>query len=328
MIRVSLLAAFALSLFTANANSEQLDPYHQLRLYGNRVVGGSWHLQTENGPAQVHTYCWAVGHKFLLRHEWTEGGPNSLTIVGVDPVSQRQTGWSFSDQGEVFVVSYDVDRVNETEDSLKNFRSNAGDVLDSNGAAKVVWHNEDELTVEPAENDKLLNGKPAEKETWKRSKEEADTSWIEADPPAEIPGSCSIAAHLVGKRFIEGVLPTKKTFHGNTVVKWILAGKCLILTGATINEDQAAFGTVVIFVANPEGQQGRWWQFQSDGSVNEISVTPDGTTVDGTSTTGNGDKISFHGVFSLDGEKVRYKSKLSVNGGDPLPYGWSYRKID
>ena len=60
------MAILSCCVFAASCVAQQISPTQQLRDYGNKMVGGTWHQALPEDVAGVHTYKWALGNQYLL----------------------------------------------------------------------------------------------------------------------------------------------------------------------------------------------------------------------------------------------------------------------
>ena len=190
----SLILACACSYFLISSCIAQRPESRQhFQDFGEKIVGGTWHQQLPQDLTSRHTYKWALGHEYLISYRWHKRGPNSLTILGVDPESGIQTAWDFDDEGNVHVTVMKTDSLTPTTQEIE------------------------------------LSGKAAA------------------------------------------------------------------------------------------------WEFTSRGATSKMTFNENGKTIFGDNTQSNGEKRSFNGSFTLDGDTLRYKSKIGRKGEEPKPYGWNYR---
>jgi hypothetical protein len=308
----------ACGAYSANCSAQQLSPSEQLRTFGDSMVKGTWHQTLPANMTSKHTYKWALGKEFLIVFMQHEGKPNALAIVGVDPRTKRQTWWRFQDDGVVQITSVDVVPVTPTKDKVS---------VDGAGVFDAESKGSDVLEITPQAG-AMLDGKPAERESWKRSSEVSDLSWLDSDPSTTVAKQISLAPLLSGKKWIKGVLPEGIEFWGASHGKWILNGHFHIVTGSMANSDQTAWSDLVITGIDPKTGMGASWEFISTGAISEFSYDDSGMSIHGDHILSNGDKLIFKGDFSVDFDSLRYRSKTGPEGEEPKPYGWSYRNAE
>ena len=320
MLRFVLLTLVASSVFTASCLAQKVDSAQQLRTFGDKMVEGTWHQTFPKNVDSKHTYKWALGNQFLLVYLWHEDKPDALAVIGVDSKTKLQTWWRFQDDGDIKISSVDVESLTPTTDRVNL----AGDKAVGTGAFEVAWKDTDTLEITPQEG-ATQDGKAAGRESWKRSDEADDLPWIDAEAPTTIPDQLALARHFSGKKWIDGVMPDGTKFVGASHGKWILDGRFHISTESTAKSDQTTWSHLVIMGIDPTTKKAASWEFTSFGARSEITFDKGGMTIYGANTQSNGDEYSFEGQFTVDGNTLRYRSKIGQQGEEPKPYGWNYR---
>lgn len=319
MMRFVLLVA-ALCVYSPNCVAQQVDVSQQLRAFGHKMVEGTWHQKRPEDVVSRHTYKWALGNQYLLVYMWHQDKPNALAVTGIDPAKKLQTWWTFRDDGDIRITTVAVKTIAANKDKV----ALAGKNPVGSGSFEVIWKNSDTLEIIPLPGAKE-EGKDAARESWSRSDEVDDLSWIDAKAPATIPKQLTLARHFSGRKYIDGTMPEGTTFVGAGQGKWILNGKFHIFTGSTANSEQTTWSHLVIMGIDPETKEAASWEFTSRGARSDITYDKSGMTIFGANIRSNGDKYSFKGHFTVEGGRLHYKSEIGQAGQTPQPYGWNYR---
>lgn len=320
MIRLLLVSMIAFYVMPGICLAEKVGPAQQLQYFGNRMVQGTWVKKSPSeGAGSQHTYKWALGNNFVVCYQKNIGKPTALTIGGVDPKTKLQTWWSFQNDGSVQISRYDVERMSPTLDKVIHVDENN----ETKGIVDVEWEGEDTLLTRPKSGTDVSGAKLVEQK-WQRS-EDVDIEWLAAEQPANTPDQMWLARHVTGKKWIDGVMPDGSEFRGAGYGKWILNGKFHVFTSSTASNDQTTWSHLVMTGIDPNTKKVAAWEFTSDGATNYITFDESGQTIMGEGTLSDGSKHSFKGRFEMDGVVLRYKSKISLNGGEAKPYGWNFR---
>ena len=323
MIRLLLASMIAFYITPGNCLAEKVGPAQQLQYFGNRMMEGTWIQKSpSDGVGSQHVYKWALGNSFVLRYEKNAGKPDALTVGGVDPKTKLQTWWSFQNDGNIQITRADVDRVAPDADKVMLVDKD-GDTI---GVADVEYEGEDTLLIDP-QSGTDASGAKLVAEKWQRS-EDVDIGWLDAKQPAKTPAQMWLARHSTGKKWIDGVMPDGSEFLGAGYGKWILSGKFHVFTSSTAGNDQTTWGHVVITGIDPKTNKLAAWEFTSLGATNYVTFDNSGQTITGEGMLPDGSTHSFKGRFEMDGNTLRYKSKISLNSGEAMPYGWNYRDAD
>lgn len=319
-----LIAIFTASVLTRSSIAQEISSSEQLRRFGNRMVDGTWHQVEPEEPANKHSYKWLFANQYLLVYMENEGQPDALAVAGVDPETKLQTWWRFQADGDVRVSTVKAQPESSATDSIEML----GDRAAATGKFKVAWKDADTLEISPHADAKDYLGQAAIRSRWERSSKTSDLSWISSEAPKEIPTQLSLTRSLSGNHWMDGVMPDGTKFIGSASGKWILNGKFHVFTATTTFEDQSTWGHLFIEGIDPQTQQATSWEFSSSGSKSVVKYSDDGMTIYGDNTRANGDKYTFKGTFTVDGDRVRYESKIGQEGEEALPYAWNYRKAD
>lgn len=325
MIRLVLLSMIAFYVTPGISLAEKIGPAQQLQYFGNRMVQGTWNQELPSEAAgSRHTYKWALGNSFVVRYMRNQNMADAMEVGGVDPKTQLQTWWSFQDDGTVNVNRLDVERISPNLDRVMIVDED----IASQGVVDVVWDDEDTILLKPKSGTDA-RGEQLVGEKWKRNKEDTDDlAWINSEQPATTPDQMWLARHTTGKKWIDGVMPDGSKFLGAGHGKWILNGKFHVYTGSTASDDQTAWSHLVITGIDPSTKKVASWEFTTLGATNYITYDPSGQTIMGEGMLPDGSKHSFKGRFEIDGDVLRYKSKISLKGDEAKPYGWNYRNAD
>lgn len=322
MLRATLFGVCVLLALQSDSLSFAIEPSQQMRSFGNKMVEGTWHQKLPKEQQGKHTYKWALGHQYLLVHQWHADKPNALSVVGIDPTSNLQTWWTFSDDGKVAITSVDVETLSSNEDRV----TLAGNVANATGTFGVSWPDANTIAVDPGADAKHADGTKAIAERWERSKEADDLTWLNANAPTKVPSEFEYLKSVTGKCWIDGKMQEGTKIAGASFGKWILDGQFFLFSASTVGEDQTTWSHIVISGNDPETDEPAEWEFTSDGAKSYVTLSKDGKTIYGANTRSNGDVYRFEGQFTMDGDTLRYNSAIGQKGETPLPYNWNYRR--
>jgi hypothetical protein len=321
MLHRSLWSLYAFLILPAGSFAQTVDASAQLRRFGHKMVEGTWVQTDPVNQASRHTYKWALGNQYLLRHEKNAAGPNALSVGGIDPSSGLQTWWTFSEDGTISITSIEVETVSPTKDKLKL----AGPRPAGTGSFDVVWPDPDTILIEPGPDAPAPDGSNLPQVRWQRSAEVDDLAWLDADPPTEIPPVFESTKFLTGQRWIDGVSPEGTKIAGGSFGRWVLDGKFFLFAGSTAGDDQTTWSHLLVMGTDPKTRKPATWEFTSNGAKSDVTYRPDGKAITGVNSRTNGETYCFEGAFTIDGDVLRYKSEIGKKGENPLPYQWNYR---
>lgn len=320
MLKPLLYTVILCCVFNKVCLAEERSATEHFRAFGQKMVGGTWHQKLPKNVTSMHTYKWALGNQFLLVYMSHKDKPNALAVTGVDPATNLQTWWQFQDDGEIRITTVDAKAISPTSNKILL----AGKDAVGSGWFEATWKNPDKLEIVPRDGAQT-NGEAAVQKMWERSDDVDDLSWIDSKPPATIPKRLSLTEHFSGKKWMDGVMPDGTKFVGAGFGKWVLNGKFQIFTAATASEDQTTWSHFFIAGIDPRTSKAAAWEFTSTGATSDITYGDSGMTIVGANRRTNGDKYSFKGSFTVDGNRVHYESKIGQEGEEFKPYRWNYR---
>lgn len=321
MLKSLALACLGSYFLLSNCVAQPPDSRQNFQSFGEKIVGGTWHQQLPKNLTSRHTYKWALGHEFLISYRWNQQGPNSLTILGVDPESGDQTAWDFDDEGNVYITVLKPSSMTPTTEKLEL----SGERAHNHGTVIVQWKDENRTIEIVPQSDANPAAPPVAKEAWENHDETDDLSWVESAAPDKLPEQLSLIKTMNGPKVIDGVMPDGEKFIGGGFGKWVLNGRFHIFTGSVVLDDQTTWSHLVIEGIDPITSKATAWEFTSLGATSKIAVNENGKAIVGDHTQPNGEKLFFEGRFTVDGKILRYQSKIGKKGEQAKPYSWDYR---
>ncbi|MCR9291899.1 MAG: hypothetical protein NXI32_04215 [bacterium] len=288
-----------------SANSQE-----EIREYGSRVVGGTWHLK--DPVSAQDTYQWFLGQQFLkLQHKGGVLG-DSLGIIGRDPSNGKQTWWNFRADGSIEKFTVAVQQEPGGVE-VATVTSEAGDKI---GTFTSTW-TKDRIDTET---ENKIGGKVNKgKRIWERSTEVADLSWLYSKPPMEIPTALACTELLTGAKWVIGKDSRSETIVGATLSGWILDGKFFLYSAAGFDSSHALDNHIIIFGIDPSTEAATAWAFASDGSTATYRLSPNGLAMEGEWIAASSDASMLKGKFEKLENSVRFSGTV-----DDKPVSYSF----
>jgi hypothetical protein len=124
--------------------------------------------------------------------------------------------------------------------------------------------------------------------------------------------------------WLQGELAPEEPFTGSSRGQWILDGNFFLFTSTMLTGSRKTQTDIFIAKYDPDTQQCKAWEFDSQGALGTFVVDQHGQSLNGDWTTATGERYSFAGDLAFVGDRLKYKAVRRPDGKAPEHYGWTY----
>ncbi len=291
----------------------------------DHLRGGTWRM-VEPTQGTEDSYQAILGGRFTRFYSMGNSDlPNTVGILGIHPDTGHLTWWTFRSDGSVGIEPTTIDRQGSSR--FHAMIGGADHLTNLDIDFKITNANKSVLSTIGN-----VNGTELPKDTvWERVLD-ADQTWVNADPPSDIPQAMSGLKNITGLKWLTMKSPENGVGSGSSYGRWILGGKFFMYTANAVFENGDDWGHCFIMGREPDTGKYTGWEFGADGAVGQFLSSNDGMSLEGSLvgeslTTEPGQQLTYRGSFKLEGDVWRYTASIGPKGGPAVPYEWTWRDV-